>query len=102
MPHSYTTDETKTSSYLNTYIMKCKIRGTELINYTKPDWYYCIVEDGRIFKFHHDECIFYELDLDKLVWYRNQSYASLIYDTYLRYQEFSGFVDYYPHADEQK
>ena len=101
MSHSYTAEETRTSSYLNAYVTKCKISGVELTNYTKPDWYYCIVEDGNVFKFHPNEHIFYKLDLDKLVWVWKQSYASLINDTYLRFQEFSGFIDYYPHAADE-
>ncbi len=102
MSHSYTVKETKTSSFLQTYILKCQISGEELKDRTKPDWYYCIIEDGTVFKFHPKERVFYQLDLDKLVWRSNQSLVSLYYDTFLKFQEFDGFVDYYPHADEHK
>ena len=41
-----------------------------------------------------------KLDLKKMQWERNQNWAALMYDTYLRYQEFDRFRDYFPHADK--
>ena len=97
--HSYTVQETKSSSVIDMYILMAKLSGKELVDYTRDDWYYCIAEDGSVFKYHPDEMLFYQLDLKKMQWERNQNWAALIYDTYLRYQEFSRFHDYVPHAE---
>ena len=97
--HSYTALETKSASIVNKYVLLAQISGRNLIDYTKEDWYYCIAEDGSVFKYHSEELIFFQLDLEKMQWKRNQNWASLIHDTYLRYQEFDGFRDYFPHAE---
>lgn len=95
--HSYTAEETKSVSGINKYLLLAKIRGETLIDYTKPDWYYCVVEDGRVFKYNPQELLFYRLDLERFVWVRDQTFASLCHDTYLMFQEIAGFRDYFPH-----
>ena len=97
--HSYTLQEAKTSIDINRYVLLAKISGENLIDYTREDWYYCIVEDGSVVKFHRDEKVFYQLNLKQMQWEYNQSWASVIYDTLLRFQEYDGFRDYFPHAD---
>ena len=97
--HSYTLEESLTQNFLEQQATRLRFAG-KFIDRTKPDWYYCVVENGIAFKFHPDEMLFYELDLEQLVWRRNQALASLYFDTYLRFQEFHRFVDCYPHADE--
>ena len=97
--HSYTVQEAKTASDINKFALLSEISGKNLIDYTKEDWYYCIVEDGSVIKFHRDERVFYQLNLKQMQWEYNQSWASVIYDTSLRFQEFDGFRDYFPHAD---
>ncbi len=84
------------------HVLLAQIRGENLTDYTKPDWYYCIVEDGSIFKYNPNEHIFYQLDLSRFVWIANQNFASLIHDTYLRFQEIVGFRDYFPHDVSNK
>ena len=95
--HSQTQQEFETKSRIRRFVMNSRFDGKKLPNYTKPDWYYCIVEDGRVFKYHSQRLEFYHLDLDRFVWIPDQSYASLIYDTYLKFEEFYEFVDHYPH-----
>ena len=57
--HSYTVQETKTSTEIAKYILLAQISGKELVDYTKEDWYYCIAEDGSVFKYHPKEMFFY-------------------------------------------
>ncbi len=94
--HSYTAEETRAESEIRKYVLLANVRGDTLTDYTKPDWYYCIVEDGSIFKCSPKEPLFYELDLTRFVWIPNQRFASIYYDTYLRFQEIPGFRDYFP------
>ena len=97
--HSDTLEESLTWNFLEKQATRLRFAG-KFIDRTKPDWYYCIVENGVVFKFHPDELLFYALDLEQLVWRRNQALASLYLNPYLRFQEFRRFVDCYPHAEE--
>lgn len=99
--HSYTAQETKSASEIHKYVMSARISGKELVDYTREDWYYCIAEDGSVFKFPSNRDDFYQLDLKKMQWEHNQSWASVIDDTYLRFQELDGFRDYFPHAESR-
>ena len=86
---------------INTHVLLAEIDGIELVDHTKKDWYYCMVENGAIFKYCDDyREWYYQLDLERFVWIKNQSFVSLTYDTYLRYQEIPGFRDYFPHEDK--
>ena len=99
--HSYTVQETTSASEINKFVSLAQISGKELVDYTREDWYYCIAEDGSVFKFHPEERLFYQLDLKQMQWEYNQSWASIIHDTNLRFQEFDGFRDYFPHAESR-
>lgn len=99
--HSLTAREFATHCTIKAYEMTHRLNGESLPDYTKPDWYYCIVEDGSVFKYHPKELLFYRLDLDRMVWVPKQSYYSLILDTYLKFMEYHKFVDHYPHASDE-
>ena len=95
--HSYTVHETLSQSKVQKHVLLAQIRGETLTDYTKPDWYYCIVEDGSIFKYHPESHSFYGLDLERFVWVWDRSFVSIFYDTFLKFQEIDGFRDYFPH-----
>ncbi len=99
--HSYTLEESLTANFLSQQAHRLQFAG-QFIDRTKPDWYYCVAENGIAFKFHPDEMLFYELDLEQLVWRRNQQLVSLYFNNCPKFQEFFTFVDCYPHADENE
>ena len=99
--HSYPVQEAKSEIEIKKYVSLAQISGKELVDYTKEDWYYCIAEDGSVFKFHPKERLFYQLDLKQMQWEYNQSWASIICDTCLRFQELDDFRDYFPHAESR-
>lgn len=98
--HSLTLRESKSKSKLMMYEFKCKFNNIKLIDKTKSDWFYCIAEDGTVFKFSKDYYNFYYLDLDKFVWRKKPSLYELISDSFLKYQEFVEFKDYFSECNE--
>lgn len=93
--HSYTVAETKTMSFINKEILKKQIRGETLELKNNNKTRYFLVEDGTVFKYDTEALLFYQLNLEKMRWYLNQSLEPLYYDTYLRFQELVDFKDYY-------
>lgn len=92
---SYTIEETKTMSYINKEILKKQIRGEALELKNDNKTRYFLVEDGTVFKYNAETYLFYQLNLETMMWNVNQDLASLYYDTYLRFQELIDFKDYY-------
>ena len=100
MNHSYTCRESKSMSKLLLFEIKCSCNNISLVDKNSSDWYYCIAEDGTIFKFSKDYCNFYYLDLDNYVWRKKQSLFGLIFDSFLKYQELDAFKDYFNECNE--
>lgn len=96
----YTIQETETMGYLNKELLKSQIRGEKLTLKNNDKTRYFLVENGTVFKIDESTFLFYQLDLQNLKWVRNQAFAFLYYDSYLRFQELLYFKDYYDDADE--
>lgn len=98
--HSYTFEETKTMTYLDTEILKRQIRGENLELKNDGKSRYFLVENGIVFKYSQDTGLFYQLDLETMTWRLNQRLVSIYYDTYLRFQELLSFKDYYDMGEQ--
>ncbi len=87
-------EELDTIQKINEYEKKLLSNNQTLKPNNQDDTKYYIVENGNVFKSINDG-IFYELDISKMQWVPNQTYMSLMYDTYLKFSELQNFRDYY-------
>lgn len=56
---------------------------------------YYMTEYGQIFKFDKIKFESYELDLQNMLWFRNQDFIVMYLKGHMKYTEIKGFVDEY-------
>ena len=61
---------------------------------------YYITEQGQVFM-TQDFGIYYELDLDNMIWRDEPKYMSIMFDTFIRFSELKNMRDYYPIPEEE-
>lgn len=91
--HSCTREETIAESKIQLWCYLSSCEG-KVITANNTAEYYCIATDGTVFKKEKD--IFYRLDLEKMVWQRDDSIIEIWNGSKFLFQEFQDFEDYFP------
>lgn len=90
----------KTVMKVESYICGQKAEGVTLPVYTSEHTKYCMTEYGQIYKLDKINLVSYELDLQKMEWFRNQDFVELCLNGSMRYTEMELFEDYYKFRKE--
>lgn len=98
--HSLTPRESRTKTKLQEFEIKNAILGNKIEIKNSEDKKYYLVEDGTVIKLEEKNYSFYRLNLETYKWDLDQSLLAIFHDSFLKYQEFLDFKDYYSNSEE--
>lgn len=85
----------KTVTKVEMYIQEQKAKGINLPIHIKEHTQYYMTERGQIFQLDKTKFDTYELDLQKMAWFRNQDFVELYFSGWMKYTEMDSFEDCY-------